>query len=316
MTRFIIKGTALALAVMLTGTAIIIMPGGYLHELAAIINKRDMLVSRKPPRLILLGGSNLLSLNGPLLERELNMPVVNMGLFFMIPLEDCFDDITRYFSPGDIVVIVQEYESLIVASNGTIDETERLKVEQFMFLLSPYKYTLRCLKRGAPFDVARMWVSLIQLKLKAFIKFGTAGKIGLALTPGAPRYDQLFDANGDRRSPFLILRPLVGDGEKYPEPGPGNIAHLLRMIEDGKTRGVRVFFSFPPIPESIFNLNRRQLAGLFDIMKKNMPVALINSPADQCYPDGDFADTVCHLISKSEQIRSRKLAEALKNQIK
>jgi hypothetical protein len=315
MVRFLVKGAALALIVVVTGTAVIALPGGYLHELAAIINKRDILVSRKPPRLIFMGGSNLLTLNGPMLERELKIPVVNMGLYAMIPLEDYFDDIARYLSPGDIVVIVQEYQSLINAGSGVMPESDRLRVEQFMFLLSPCKYFIRNIKRGTPFDIARIWVSLIQLKLKAFIKFGTAGKIAEALKPGVPRFDSLFDVNGGSRLSFLVARPLQGEGNTYPEPDPESIACLRQMIEDGTKRGARVYYSFPPTPESNFNLNRRQIAGLFDIMKKNIPGALINSPVDHCYPDGYFADTVNHLQAGSEQIRSRKLAEALKIRI-
>lgn len=311
-----IRGAALALVVILTGTAVIVLPGAYLHELAAIINKRDMLVSRKPPRLILMGGSNLLSLNGPMLERELNMPVVNMGLYANMPLEDYFDDMARYLSSGDIVVIVQEYQNLLAPGAVVLTDTERVRVEQFMFYLSPCKYALRSIGRGAPFDIARIWVNLIQLKLKALIRFGTAGKINVALRPGVPRYDEIFDANGDSRYSFLVIRPLDGEGVKYPGPGPGTIARLRHMMEEGRKRGVRVFVSFPPIPESHFNLNRRQVAALFDIMKRNMPGALINTPADHCYPDGYFADTVNHLNGAGEKVRSRKLAEALKVLVK
>lgn len=315
MARFMIKGAAVALAVILTGTAIIAFPGAYLHELAAVINKRDMLVSRKPPRLVFMGGSNLLTLNSPALERELGMPVVNMGLYVNMPLEDLFDDIARYLAPGDIVVIILEYKKLFYPGGGTLDETERLRVEQFMSLLSPGKYALRCVRRGTPFDIGRIWVSLIQLKLKALIKFGTGGKLDVALRPGVPRYEDLFDANGDSRYSFLVLRPLKDEGVNYPVPGPENSAPLRRMIEEGRKRGFRVLVSYPPIPESSFDLNRRQIGDLERIMRRDIPSALINAPADHRYPDVLFADTVNHLQAGGEKVWSRKLAEALKVRI-
>jgi len=315
MARFFLKGAALILLIALTGTAIIAFPGAYLHELAAVINKRDMLVSRKPPRLVFMGGSNLLPLNGPALERELNMPVVNMGLYANMPLEDFFDDMAGYLTSGDIVVIVMEYQKLFSEGSNRLDETERIRVEQFMSLLSPGKYALRCIRRGTPFDIGRIWVSLIQLKLKALIKFGTDGKLNVALKPGVPRYDDLFDANGDSKYSFLVLRPLKGVGVIYNSPGPESSERLKHMIEEGKKRGFRVLFSYPPIPESSYNLNRQQIGELERILKKDLPLALINAPADHCYPDGLFADTVNHLQAGGEKIRSRKLAEELKSRI-
>ncbi len=312
MARFILKGAALALAIALTGTAIIVLPGGYLHELAAVINKRDILVSRKPPRLIFMGGSNLLSLNGPMLECELKMPVVNMGLYARIPMEDYYEDIARYLAPGDIIVIVQEYLNLLNTGSGIIPEDDRLRVEQFMFLLSPWKYAQRSIRRGTPFDIARIWANLIQLKLKNYIKFGSGGKMAVALKPGVPRFDDLYDANGDSRMSFAVIRPLDGKESIYPEPGPESIGHLRRIINDAEGRGARVFFSFAPFPESCFTLNRRQIGDLHAIMKKYMAASLINSPADHLYPEEYFADTVNHLQSAGEEMRSRKLVEALR----
>lgn len=314
MVRFFMKGAALLLVIILTGTAIVAFPGAYLHELAAIINKRDMLVSRNPPRLIFIGGSNLLSLDGPMLERELEMPVVNMGLYANIPLVDYFDDIAGYLSHGDIVVIVQEYGPLINRSTERLTASERIGVEQFLFLLSPCKYILRSLERGAPFDTVRIWASLIQLKLKSLIKFAAAGKIGIALRPGVPRYGEVFDANGDYRYPFLVIRPLL-EGAAYSRPDIRSITHLKRMIRTGGERGARVYFSFPPTPGSNFRRNRQQIEGLYVIMQREIPAALLNAPDDHCYPDDYFADTVNHLQPNGEKIRSRKLVEVLKKTI-
>jgi len=83
------------------------------------------------------------------------------------------------------------------------------------------------------------------------------------------------------------------------------------MIRTGGERGARVYFSFPPTPGSNFRRNRQQIEGLYVIMQREIPAALLNAPDDHCYPDDYFADTVNHLQPNGEKIRSRKLVEEL-----
>ena len=63
-------------------------------------------------RLILVGGSNLaFGINSQMLEDSLHMPVVNMGLHAGVGLRFEVESVKEYLQPGDILLIVPEYDN-------------------------------------------------------------------------------------------------------------------------------------------------------------------------------------------------------------
>jgi hypothetical protein len=73
-------------------------------------NKHEILEHTPSPKIIFVGGSNLLfGLNGPKIEQGLHRPVVNMGLCLMFPLSYLLDEIKDNVHSGDLVVLSPEY---------------------------------------------------------------------------------------------------------------------------------------------------------------------------------------------------------------
>lgn len=73
-------------------------------------DKHRILRETKSPKIVFLGGSNLLfGLDGPRLAKELRRPVVNMGLCLMFPLSYLFDEVKDDIHAGDLVVLSPEY---------------------------------------------------------------------------------------------------------------------------------------------------------------------------------------------------------------
>src|SRR5512134_3334134 len=88
-------------------------PVPYKHQLAMLIDKRVMLDATPAPRVILVGGSNLMfGVDSALLEQSLGVPVVNMGIFGGLGLLAPLDVILPHVQPADTVVLVPEYTML------------------------------------------------------------------------------------------------------------------------------------------------------------------------------------------------------------
>lgn len=73
-------------------------------------NKHQILEQTHSPKIVFVGGSNLLfGLNGPKIEAKLHRPVVNMGLCLMFPLAYILDEVKDEVHAGDLVVLSPEY---------------------------------------------------------------------------------------------------------------------------------------------------------------------------------------------------------------
>jgi hypothetical protein len=83
------------------------------NYLAATIDKHHRLKSTRSPRIILIGGSNLaFGIKNDILERELGLPVVNMGLNAALGVPFMLREVRSKIQKGDVVVLSLEYDIL------------------------------------------------------------------------------------------------------------------------------------------------------------------------------------------------------------
>lgn len=80
-----------------------------------------------------------------------------------------------------------------------------------------------------------------------------------------------------------------------------------------RERQIRVFFSYPPMPETQFQATaakiRKLHASLHDSLTSD--ITILDSPQEAVFPDSQFFDTVTHLSEAGQALRSRKLAREL-----
>src|SRR4030042_2539742 len=88
-------------------------PGTIPHDLAALVNKKEMLISKPSPRMIFVGGSSVLSLKSPLIEKELKYSVINMSLWGGLATMKHLEEIKPFLKPGDIVIVTMEYGTIL-----------------------------------------------------------------------------------------------------------------------------------------------------------------------------------------------------------
>ena len=302
------------ICVFLMAAALLIIwhaPGTIPHDLAALVNKKEMLISKPSPRMIFIGGSSVLSLNSPLIERELKYSVINMSLWGGLATSKHIEEIKPFVRSGDIIVITMEYGTLLDNKyyHYTLTNDEGVK---FFFLMSPERHIPRYCSKKEYFSLLKIIHELSQMKIKSFIRNVTTLNISHLFDNGFPNYHEEFNSNGDRAHPYMIFRPLAGMKTTFNYPDRNHITFLNDFCDYAAQKNARVFFYFSPFPEQQYRENIRFINAYYDLMKGSFKGTLLNKTTDFMYPEKYFADTIYHLNEKGEKIRTPKLIEMLK----
>lgn len=300
-----------ALAIAVTLALVWALPGTCPHDLAAIVNKKAILMHKPSPRMIFIGGSSQLTLDTPLIERETGYHAVNMSLWGGMGTRGHLNEIAPHLRQGDAVVITIEYGAILDRAYARYIETND-EAKKFFFLASPYHHLLAYLKEGRPFDALAVIHELSQLKVKSYIRNIILLDFKNLFANGLPNFDSEFNRNGDRIPPYVTVRPLGDRNTSYGYPDWNDLAYLNDFHAFAKQRGVKVLFYFPPFPIEHYNLNKPYIDAFHRLLSDRSTIPLINTPEDFIYPDEYFADTIYHLNPKGERIRSDALLRFIK----
>jgi hypothetical protein len=286
-------------------------PGTIPHDLAALVNKKEMLKSKPSPRMIFVGGSSVLSLKSPWIEKELNYSVINMSLWGGLATKKHLEEIKPFLRADDVVVLTMEYGTILddpyMEYTLTNDEGKK-----FFFLMAPERHIPIYLKNRDFFDLLKIIHDLSQMKVKSYIRNLVTLNFSQMFDIGLPNYKEEFDSNGDRARPYLIFRPLQGIKTNFNYPKLKNIAFLNDFCDFASTRKVRVFFYFSHFPEEQYRANEKYINAYYDMMKTSFKGTLLNKPLDFKYPEKYFADTIYHLNDDAESLRTAELIRMLK----
>ncbi len=295
-------------------------PGDYHHDLAALVNKRDLLVSKTPPRVAFIGGSNLATLDSVKIERGIrsaggmNYSVVNLGLWAGLSIERYINEIEPYLGQGDIVIICQEYAALLDKSFFNYIKSND-EANMFFFLMSPKKQLLRYATDLDLLESTRLFVRLNQLKIKTYLHAAIDGNLAHRFTGGFYRYEDDYNAHGDRNFPFRITRPLNGSGARFGEPGVEDLRYLMEFSNRARRKKIRALFLFPPFPANEYLLNKKQIDSLAHLIYEIYRLETLAGPKETIFPESCFADTVNHLRPECERSRTAMVIKKLRSRI-
>ncbi|MBN2157999.1 MAG: hypothetical protein JW807_01295 [Spirochaetes bacterium] len=292
-------------------TVVWFAPGTYPHDLAAMVNKKEMLKTRPSPRMIFVGGSSVLSINGPLIEKELKHSVINMSLWGGMGTQEHLDEIRPFLRAGDVVVITMEYGTLLDPRYYYYIHTNE-EAKKFFFLMSPERHIPEYFRKGNYAEMLKIMHELSQMKVKSYLRNIATFNFSHLCDKGFPNYHIEFDANGDRANPYMVFRPLGDRDTSFTYPHEKQIFFLNDFNDFASARKARVFFYFSPFPDKYYLINEKYINAYYEIMKKNFKGTLINKPSDFMYPEEYFADTIYHLNAKGENIRTPEMITMLK----
>lgn len=290
-----------------------IIPADETGYMAAMIDKRRLLKDTPPPRVILVGGSNLVfGADSKLLAQKLGIPVVNYGLHGGLGLTIILNSLQPDLRSGDIVVISPEYEMFYSnwVDGETIPLTDLLEVQpDFVRYISPRQ----------SLEILQIYVAAVQLKvMRQLTSFTGYTSIHTSVYQRSCFDPTTGDAVCHLSQPDLPPDEIPGDPfiSENAKVNPVAIEELNHFYEVAHQRGASVLFDYPPGRMRNCNATGPQFDELANILKSNILFPILSSPRDNCFPDDNFFNTQYHLNALGRKKRTELLAERIQNALK
>ncbi len=281
----------------------------------SILDKHKLLETRKSPRLIFLGGSNLsFGLNSKMIEDSLNIQVINMGIQGGMGLKYICNDVIEYIRKDDIIIISPEYYHLLNDKDNAFLGTDKL----LYIIFDVYPEGRKNIT-----DITQ-WLHLIRLipkyasdKLfyfpKAFIKNKIKnGKI--KDTVGI--YDRgAFNEYGDAVLHWNMKNQPV---EQFRYTGKVNYA-CIKFLNNYKKimekKGASVYFMYSCFQGSSYKLNEKLIDRIDSVLRKELKIPIVGTSQEFAFNDSLFFNTEYHLNKKGLDLRSELIIKELRNNI-
>ncbi len=313
--NLIIKLILLSIITMVVCAAILLlMPPKSDNYMYALKDKHTRLTSINSPKLVIIGGSNTaFGIDSELLENELEMPVVNMGIHVGLRLEYMINEAKPFIGKGDVIVLLPEYTHLYYDVEAGFTKAFYRANEVFpeaMNYIQPAKI---------PNAFLQTYADLLQTKLKVLLIPTGAEQSKHVIRNQKVYRRQSFNDQGDMVA-HLSMSPqgfLKRDDmfEQFLEDEISTEYFSLtnEFNEFVKSKGGKFMMSMAPTPEAVYLEDVGQTIKTVLDAGANYPI--LGSPGDFVYPDSMFFDTRYHLIKESRFDRTKKLADLLKNQL-
>jgi hypothetical protein len=277
----------------------LIATGDSSDYLAAIIDKHRLLDTTPSPRIILVGGSNVAyGVDSELIQRQIGLPVVNMGLHASFGLHYMLNEVEPSLRAGDIVLVIPEYEQFYGSPNGndTLDD---------MLFLFP---------DGIRYLNTRDQMITAAMELPSSIQWQVDRRLARLLFPEEPStYNRnSFNARGDMvghlGKPTQINLVRNPTPTAVPQPFEDQSLTVLNQFYDyAKTRGAEVALMFPPVPDIQYENEKTQIQRLYDWLTDGLGFTIISQPGNYAFPIDYFFDSAYHLNAQGRQVRTAQM---------
>jgi len=264
--------------------------------MAATLDKHERIARVPPPRVILVGGSNLaLGIRSEILEKGIGKPVVNMGLSAGLGLDFLLNEVRDYVGMGDIIVLSLEYEQFRDTPNTSV-----------LFQLLQFR------PESARYVRPDMLVKAILYESHLFVgeivRFNVKMFEGKDCFPVDPLLRPGFDKWGDLTLHWGL--PPINPRPEQPL-APINQSQLkgaIRKIEQFaifcEGRGARVYYSFPCFPKASLKQFGDQISAIESAIKTCPHLVVIDSPLDYAYDWSLFYEPSYHPTLQGATIRT------------
>ena len=303
MKQFLLKiSVMLALLAATAAFVVVVVPPDRDDYLAVIGDKMRMLETTGSPKMVFVGGSNLaFGLDSAEVQARTGYRVANMGMGFNMGLRFMLDLVEPHIKPGDVVVLVPEYNLFF----GLFDGDERLLdvlelyPDGIRYLRSPKQYYI--LARNLPRHV----------KFKVNRSLATRGR---EPDPDCIYCPQAFNRLGDIErhldrpgkdvaSMDFLRRPTGVDSVAIAEIGA-----FVGRIE---SLGARAYLLFPCIPEVHYERTRSRIDRLYEQLTSELDSRVLAAPAEYVFPVEYFHDWVYHLNRRGREVRTERVISDL-----
>jgi hypothetical protein len=304
---------ALSLAILLRLIFILppAYPNGYdrnssFYEMA-YFDKENLLRRLAPPRVILVGGSNVaFSFDSNFIRQSLQMNVINVGVHIGFGICFMLNMVKKYLHPGDVVLICPEYEQFFGEYCGDDNLVNFAIYQPRLFSdLSP--------RQIIPLLLATR--TLLNRKCTSQLKV-LENKI-LPLAQPNMQQDNAWlykrsSFNGDGDVSVVLREPHIPPGGFWlplhiNQPGkydPSAITEINEFSSSVAKLGVKVVFCYPCISSSYYNNCKFALSNLDTRLKTQLKIPIVGTMDGCVMPDNCFYDTRYHLLTRFKTRRS------------
>jgi len=320
MTKISAKIILLALLVIATCGFILKMPVRYSHELSQIMLKKEILAKTPSRKIVFVGGSNLLAgLDSQLVQEKLHYNVVNMGLYQGFGISFLLEQTKPYINSGDIVVIVPEYTLLLIDGWFWPFDDHAIK---WSLALSPASALEQIyLKRGKWDLLLKSFSELSRDKLLAMTTCIASGKMADLYGHGYLYGYMHIDQRGDARhytEKKVPLEKMEWYGHKYSKSitDATKTKDLNAFASFARSKNAQVYFMFSIYPQELFDANKEAFTNAYGELQQKLNFSILGAPNDFAYPIEYFTDTPNHLSLAGKKIRTEKIVELLRMELK
>lgn len=273
----------------------------------ATVIKHKRLEEAASPRMILVGGSNLLfGIDSPMIEQRTTYHPVNMGLIGGLRLDFILNEICADLRPRDLVVMSLEYNTLN-ADPGS-DETQVImgvvmqRPRSAQYLTWPQ--WKRLLDQGA---IEYLGVVFRQAFANVIVRDDDNDAL---ITQDMNVYGDLTRYHDPTVKPRKLnhQNTLV---KVKPESVRANIARLNEFIASCRRRGVEVMFAYPPLPRTHYRQGEALARRVHRLLRAELDAPVICAPEDIVFPDRDFIGLSYHLRGEAVRERTQRLIDAV-----
>lgn len=320
MIKITVKIIIMTILVVASCAFILKMPVRYSHDLSQIIQKKEILAGTPSPKIVFVGGSNLLAgLDSRLVRERLHYNVVNMGLYQGFGISFLLEQAKPYINSGDIVVIVPEYTLLLIDGYFWPFDEHAIK---WSLALSPASALKEIYIKRVKLDLLLKSASeLCRDKLLALTKCIASRNLAELYGHGYLYGYRHIDKSGDARhytEKKVPLEKMEWYGYKYKKSitDASKINDMNEFHSFVRSRNAQVYFLFSIYPQELFDANREAFSNSYEQLRKQLKFSVLGKPDDFTYPIEYFTDTPNHLSQVGKQVRTEKIIELLGNELK
>lgn len=239
---------------MLIVTVLIPNPKSRYSYMAGLEAKVARLKSIRGPKVVLVGGSNLAyGIDSAMIEKELRMPVVNMGITAGLGFKYHLESIRGRVSRGDIVIASPEYHHFQRdVFDGSLDLPETVFEHDLESVMSLDGAHLLHLAKTIPDFASRKTVALFKVfelgKLKRRARQWTFNGYG--------------DFTGHENDPRHAVRHAAAATEAPVDRSV--FEYIAAFAAEAEAEGVEFVILPPPLQDSVFDADGEYIGAVAD----------------------------------------------------
>lgn len=281
--------------IFVIGIFLPVTPKASNYYLFSKIQKDSLLQNVRTPRIIFIGGSNLVyGLNSQLIKDSLDLNPINAGVTATVGLVFMMENTLPYIKAGDIVVVSPEYQQFYSRFGYGGSDLVRL-----LFDIDRSGFN----KLGK-----KQWRNVIKNSPDYFVsKFDPNEYFNIRLNPVYGL--DIFNKYGDSYKHWYMEKKNFSPSQYFKGDFNYSVLDELKSFNEKlKKKDATLFITYPGYQATSFDINHEQIYKL-ETELKNYQFKILGFPDRYKIPDSLMFDTPYHLIKEGVDYRTKLIIE-------